>query len=111
MVFNATFNLQYFSYILAVSFIGGGNHLGNRSFLFFVDFFLFSITNKTSIGLDYTSSGRCGRDRMVVGFRATCVMQNTKNDKISDKAKHIMKILHINVNIYNTTATSQQNSD
>jgi hypothetical protein len=26
-------------------------------------------------------------------------------------AKHIMKISHINVNIYDKTATSQQNSD
>jgi hypothetical protein len=27
------------------------------------------------------------------------------------KTKHIMKISHINVNIYDKTATSQQNSD
>jgi Tfp pilus assembly major pilin PilA len=27
------------------------------------------------------------------------------------KTKHIMKISHINVNIYSKTATSQQNSD
>jgi hypothetical protein len=33
------------------------------------------------------------------------------NDKISDKAKHIMKISHINVNIYYITVTRQQNSD
>jgi ABC-type phosphate transport system permease subunit len=30
---------------------------------------------------------------------------------ISTKTKHIMKISHINVNIYDKTATSQQNSD
>jgi hypothetical protein len=29
-------------------------------------------------------------------------------DKISDKTKHIMKISHINVNIYDKTVTSQQ---
>jgi hypothetical protein len=28
-----------------------------------------------------------------------------------NKTKHIMKISHINVNIYDKTATSQQNSD
>jgi hypothetical protein len=28
-----------------------------------------------------------------------------------NKKKHIMKISHINVNIYDKTATSQQNSD
>ena len=28
-----------------------------------------------------------------------------------NKTKHIMKILHINVNIYDKIATSQQNSD
>ena len=33
------------------------------------------------------------------------------NDKISDKTKHIMKISHINVNIYDKSVTSQQNSD
>ena len=33
------------------------------------------------------------------------------NYKISDKTKHIMKISHINVNIYDKTVTSQQNSD
>ena len=33
------------------------------------------------------------------------------NDKISDKAKHIMKISHINLNIYDKAATNQQNSD
>jgi len=33
------------------------------------------------------------------------------NDKISDKTKHIMKISHISVNIYDKTPTSQQNSD
>ena len=34
-----------------------------------------------------------------------------ENDKISDKTKHIMKISHIYVNIYDKTATSHQNSD
>jgi hypothetical protein len=33
------------------------------------------------------------------------------NDKILDKTKHIMKISHINLNIYDKTTTSQQNSD
>ena len=33
------------------------------------------------------------------------------NDKISDKKKHIMKIPHINLNIYDKTPTSQQHSD
>ena len=28
-----------------------------------------------------------------------------------NKVKHIMKISHININIYDKTATSQQNSD
>ena len=31
------------------------------------------------------------------------------NDKISDITKHIMKISHINLNIYDKTATSQKN--
>ena len=30
------------------------------------------------------------------------------NDKISDKTTHIMKILHINLNIYDKTATSKK---
>ena len=33
---------------------------------------------------------------------------SSSNDKISDKTKHIMKISHINVNIYDKTVTSQQ---
>jgi hypothetical protein len=32
-------------------------------------------------------------------------------EKEKHKAKHIMKISHISVNIYDKTATSQQNSD
>ena len=30
------------------------------------------------------------------------------NDEISDKTKHIMKISHINLNIYDKTATNQK---
>jgi hypothetical protein len=33
------------------------------------------------------------------------------NDKISDRMKHIMKISNTNVNIYEKTPTSQQNSN
>jgi hypothetical protein len=33
------------------------------------------------------------------------------NDKISEKAKHIMKISHININIYDKSVTRQRNSD
>ena len=32
---------------------------------------------------------------------------SSSNDKISEKTKHIMKISHINVNIYDKTVTSQ----
>jgi hypothetical protein len=35
----------------------------------------------------------------------------TKHVTNKDKAKHIMNISHINVKIYDKTATSQQNSD
>jgi hypothetical protein len=35
----------------------------------------------------------------------------TRKTTKSQKTKHIMKISHINVNIYDKTATSQQNSD
>ena len=34
-----------------------------------------------------------------------------KTQKVNDKPKHIMKISHISVNIYDKTPTSQQNSD
>jgi hypothetical protein len=38
--------------------------------------------------------------------------ENSKGKRqISDKTKHIMKLSHINVNIYDKTATSQQNGD
>jgi hypothetical protein len=36
---------------------------------------------------------------------------NPKHVTNKNKTKHIMKISHINVNIYDKTATSQQNSD
>jgi hypothetical protein len=36
---------------------------------------------------------------------------HTKHVTNTNKTKHIMKISHINVNIYDKTATSQQNSD
>jgi hypothetical protein len=36
---------------------------------------------------------------------------NPKHVANKNKSKHIMKISHINVNIYDKTATSQQNSD
>ena len=36
---------------------------------------------------------------------------HTKHVTNKNKTKHIMKISHINVNIYDKTATSQQNSD
>jgi hypothetical protein len=36
---------------------------------------------------------------------------HTKHATNKNKTKHIMKISHINVSIYDKTATSQQNSD
>jgi hypothetical protein len=36
---------------------------------------------------------------------------HTKHVTNTNKTKHIMKISHINVNIYGKTATIQQNSD
>jgi hypothetical protein len=50
----------------------------------------------------YTQSSSSSRNRVEIPPK-TRYKQN--------KTKHIMKISHINVNIYDKTATSQQNSD
>jgi hypothetical protein len=42
------------------------------------------------------------------GNRLQLYSFSSANDKISDKTKHIMKISHINVNIYDKAVTSQQ---
>ena len=42
------------------------------------------------------------------GNRLRLYSFSSANEKISDKAKHIMKISHINVNIYDKAVTSQQ---
>jgi hypothetical protein len=42
------------------------------------------------------------------GNRLRLYSFSSANEKISDKTKHIMKISHINVNIYDKAVTSQQ---
>jgi hypothetical protein len=42
---------------------------------------------------------------------AIALKYHPKHVANKNKTKHIMKISHINVNIYDKTATSQQNSD
>jgi hypothetical protein len=45
------------------------------------------------------------------GAAAIALKFHPKHVIKKNKTKHIMKISHINVNIYDKTATSQQNSD
>jgi hypothetical protein len=46
-----------------------------------------------------------------VAAAAIALKFHTKHVTNKNKTKHIMKISHINVNIYDKAATSQQNSD
>ena len=50
--------------------------------------------------------------RAAAASAATIALEfHTKHVTNTNKTKHIMKISHISVNIYDKTATSQQNSD